>query len=135
MRKNEIKEADQRAAKQALETAIQTSELGTKVVLADLVDFPWDRVCSFLEGDPSSFVNKQLGFEWFEGKERIWNEQYLIFTHDQQVTMEVAMANHRLLLDIPDDQACITKDEAIFRVESSGLTGEGNERRYLIRIK
>ena len=132
MHKNEIKETDQLATKQAIETAIQTSELGNKIVLADLVDVPWDRVCSFYEGASASFVNKQLGFDGF--KDRIWNKQYLIFTHDQQITMELALGTEKVYLD-SSDNSCITKAEAIFRVESSGLTVEGNERRYLARVK
>jgi hypothetical protein len=127
--------ADQQATRQAIESAIQTSNVGDQLILDDLVDFPWDRVCSFHEGDSSSFVNKQLGFEWDEGEDRIWNAQYLIFTNDQQVAMHLALDTKQLYLDIPDEQSCIVKAEATFRVESSGQTGEGAERRYLTRVK
>ena len=92
------------------------------VRLANYIEGDWDRMCVFFEGTPYTQVNRVLGFDWTDSKQRVFSRQYVIFTKAEKVTMHFPLPLKHSTLTLVMKATVLLKRRQFsgYRQESAG---------------
>lgn len=113
---------------------LDTSDVGTVVNMAELIDTPWDRMCVYAEGESGSIINADIGSTWDDPDSRVLNQQYVVFVDSASVTMDFPLSSPVLAIDTEDGVHCISRSQAMFKVQGID-TAAGGMRKFYARIK